>query len=118
MLHGGLYSDDDVTLDHLRAVDRFREPPDSGVMCETLWSDPQPEPGRAASKRGCGIQFGAPLLVALPLSSPTAGTLFERGVVLCAGPDVTKSFLQRNGLELLVRSHEVRTRVQHAVTAH
>lgn len=49
-------------------------------MCECLWSDPAPEPGRQASKRGVGLQFG---------------------------PDITKKFLQDNGLELVVRSHEV-----------
>ena len=50
-------------------------------MCEMLWSDPQPGLGRAPSKRGVGVAFGA---------------------------DVTKTFLQRNGLSLLVRSHEVK----------
>ena len=50
-------------------------------MCELLWSDPQPEPGRGASKRGVGIQFG---------------------------PDVTKNFLDRNNLDMLIRSHEVK----------
>ena len=50
-------------------------------MCEALWSDPQPEPGRAPSKRGVGVQFG---------------------------PDVTRSFLETNGLSLVVRSHEVK----------
>jgi diadenosine tetraphosphatase ApaH/serine/threonine PP2A family protein phosphatase len=59
VLHGGLFSSDDVTLDDIRKVDRFREPPDSGIMCESLWSDPKPDAGRAPSKRGCGIQFGA-----------------------------------------------------------
>ncbi len=49
-------------------------------MCELLWSDPQPEEGRAASKRGVGVSFGA---------------------------DVTKTFLKANNLDLLVRSHEV-----------
>jgi hypothetical protein len=34
VVHGGLFSRDDVTLDELRAVDRFREPPDEGPMCE------------------------------------------------------------------------------------
>lgn len=34
VLHGGLFSRDDVTLDDLRAIDRFREPPDEGLMCE------------------------------------------------------------------------------------
>lgn len=50
-------------------------------MCELLWSDPGPEPGRQPSKRGVGVAFG---------------------------PDVTKNFLQNTGLDLLVRSHEVK----------
>ena len=79
--HGGLFSRDDVTLDELRKVERFREPPDEGLMSECMWSDPQPMPGRAPSKRGVGLSFG---------------------------PDVTADFLQRNGLKLLVRSHEVK----------
>ena len=43
----------------------------SGLMCELLWSDPQPTPGRGPSKRGVG---------------------------LCFGVDVTKRFLQENNL--------------------
>lgn len=81
VVHGGLFARDGVTLDDLRAVDRFREPPEEGLMCEALWSDPQPEPGRAPSKRGVGCQFG---------------------------PDVTADFLATNGLKLVVRSHEVK----------
>jgi serine/threonine-protein phosphatase 5 len=27
-------------------------------MCEALWSDPQDDGGRGASKRGVGLQFG------------------------------------------------------------
>lgn len=81
VLHGGLFSRDDVTLEDLRKVDRFREPPDEGLMSEALWSDPQPMPGRAPSKRGVGLSFG---------------------------PDVTANFLQRNGLKMVVRSHEVK----------
>ena len=56
--HGGLFSRDDVMLDDIRKVDRFREPPDEGIMSEALWSDPQPMPGRAPSKRGVGLSFG------------------------------------------------------------
>lgn len=76
VLHGGLFTRDDVTLAELRSLDRFREPPEEGLMVELLWSDPQNGLGRAPSKRGVGVAFGA---------------------------DVTKSFLQRNGLSLLVR---------------
>eukprot|EP00898_Chlorokybus_atmophyticus_P000400 jgi/Chlat1/1360/Chrsp119S01780 len=81
VVHGGLFSKDGVKLDDLRAIDRFQEPPDEGLMCELLWSDPQTAPGRSPSKRGVGIAFG---------------------------PDVTKRFLEENGLELIVRSHEVK----------
>lgn len=80
--HGGLPTEPaDVTLDDVRRVPRGMEPPESGLMSDLLWSDPQPAPGRAPSKRGVGYSFG---------------------------PDVTESFLDRNGLSLLVRSHEVK----------
>jgi len=81
VLHGGLFTNDNVTLDQIRKIERGREPPDSGLMCEIMWSDPQPELGRAPSKRGVGTSFG---------------------------PDVTNNFLKVNNLEYVVRSHECR----------
>ncbi|XP_066995119.1 serine/threonine-protein phosphatase 5 [Anabrus simplex] len=81
-MHGGLFSRDDVTLDDIKKIDRNRQPPEEGLMCELLWSDPQPQPGRSASKRGVGVQFG---------------------------PDVTKNFLELNGLDYIIRSHEVKS---------
>uniref|UniRef100_A0A7S0Q896 Serine/threonine-protein phosphatase T n=1 Tax=Coccolithus braarudii TaxID=221442 RepID=A0A7S0Q896_9EUKA len=81
VVHGGLFSKDDVSLDDVRKIDRKREPPDEGLMSEMLWSDPQAALGRAPSKRGVGLSFG---------------------------PDVTANFLEHNGLSLLVRSHEVK----------
>jgi len=81
IVHGGLFSQDGVTLDMLRRIDRNQEPPDEGLMCELLWSDPGPTPGRSPSKRGVGVAFGA---------------------------DVTASFLALNNLELVIRSHEVK----------
>ena len=50
-------------------------------MVELLWSDPRPGLGRTPSPRGVGVSFGE---------------------------DVTRRFLEANGLSLLVRSHEVR----------
>ena len=41
VMHGGLFSDDDVTLKQLVEIDRVHQPPESGLMCEILWSDPQ-----------------------------------------------------------------------------
>lgn len=83
VLHGGLFSDDKVTLDDVRKLDRFkqRQPGQAGLMMEMLWTDPQTAPGRGPSKRGVGLQFG---------------------------PDVTKRFCENNGLEAIIRSHEVR----------
>lgn len=38
-VHGGL-SPDLKTLDDVRNLDRFREPPTKGLMCDLLWADP------------------------------------------------------------------------------
>ncbi|GFS25708.1 serine/threonine-protein phosphatase [Elysia marginata] len=81
VMHGGLFSNDEVTLDDISKTYRNKQPPDSGIMCELLWSDPQPQAGRAPSKRGVGVQFG---------------------------PDVTAKFLELNKLDYVVRSHEVK----------
>jgi len=79
--HGGLFSQDGVKLSDIENLDRVKEPPDSGIMCELLWSDPIKSNGRHPSKRGVGLSFG---------------------------PDVAHRFLDENNLELLVRSHEVK----------
>lgn len=56
--HGGLFSREGVKINEISAVNRRREPPDEGLMCELLWSDPQDTNGRGISKRGVGVQFG------------------------------------------------------------
>jgi len=38
-IHGGI-SPELHTIDDIRKLDRFREPPTSGLMCDLLWSDP------------------------------------------------------------------------------
>jgi len=79
--HGGISTDETVMLDDIRKIERGIEPPETSLMSDLLWSDPQPFPGKSPSKRGVGFAFG---------------------------PDITKRFLERNGLSLLVRSHEVK----------
>ena len=37
-----------------------------------------------------------------------SGVSEKRGVAIQFGPDITKSFLERNGLEVVIRSHEVK----------
>lgn len=83
VVHGGISTENGgkVALSDIDAVQRFREPPESGLMSDLLWSDPQPQRGRSPSKRGLGFSFG---------------------------PDYTAAFLAHNSLSLLVRSHEVR----------
>ena len=82
VLHGGLFSKDGVTLNDIRKIKRFREVPESGIMCELLWSDPSSINGRHPSNRGVAITFG---------------------------PDVVKDFLKNNKLVKLVRSHECKS---------
>lgn len=81
VMHGGLFSQDNVKLDDIRKIDRNRQPPSEGPMCEILWSDPMPIDGRIVSKRGIAIAFG---------------------------PDVTKEFCTNNNLNYIIRSHEVK----------
>uniref|UniRef100_A0A7S1V932 Serine/threonine-protein phosphatase n=1 Tax=Sexangularia sp. CB-2014 TaxID=1486929 RepID=A0A7S1V932_9EUKA len=81
--HGGLFSMDGVMLSDVAKLDRFSEPPDSGIFCDLLWADPAPdgETGRLPSPRGTSVQFGQ---------------------------DVTHDFCDRNNLKAVVRSHQVR----------
>ena len=85
-MHGGLFSNDHVTLDDLKNINRFpisgsSQPPREGLAMELLWTDPQPSNGRAPSKRGIGMQFG---------------------------PDITERFCLSNKIRKVLRSHEVR----------
>jgi serine/threonine-protein phosphatase 5 len=58
VVHGGLFSKDDVTLDDVRKVPRLgRQPGQEGLMCELLWTDPQELPGRGPSKRVSWLFF-------------------------------------------------------------
>ena len=41
VVHGGLCSEDHVTLEGIRKINRRREPPIEGPMCDLLWADPQ-----------------------------------------------------------------------------
>ena len=81
VMHGGLFSKDGVTLEDIRKIDRFRQPPDSGVMWDCLWSDPSDIDGRQPSKRGVGWLFG---------------------------PDVSARFWEENSIDYVVRSHEMK----------
>ncbi|KAK9429463.1 Metallo-dependent phosphatase-like protein [Lipomyces doorenjongii] len=85
-IHGGL-SPAMQTLDDIRRIDRFREPPTHGIMCDILWADPLEEFGSESSSehfkynktRGCSYYFSYP--------------------AACA-------FLEKNKLLSIIRAHE------------
>ena len=91
VVHGGLFSDPDTTLDTINAIERknystvivqTKNPSESDILIEEmLWSDPTQDgvPGVYRSERGSGIEFG---------------------------PDVSINWLQKIGCNYLVRSHE------------
>ncbi|KAF9335092.1 hypothetical protein BGZ91_010609 [Linnemannia elongata] len=83
VVHGGLSSRDDVTLEEIRNIDRIAkgQPGQGGLMSELLWADPQFLPGRSPSARGVGQKFG---------------------------PDVTENFCKMNDIDMVIRSHEVK----------
>lgn len=60
IVHGGLFSRDEVTFEELRKIPRMvkKQPGNEGLMMECLWTDPQDAPGRGPSKRGVGLGFG------------------------------------------------------------
>jgi len=85
-IHGGL-SPELHTLDDLKSLDRFREPPTHGLMCDILWADPLEDFGQEKTQdyflhnhvRGCSYFFSYP--------------------AACA-------FLEKNNLLSIIRAHE------------
>ena len=85
-VHGGL-SPDIHTLDDIRKIDRFREPPSSGPMCDLLWADPLEEFGTETTKE-----------TFLPNAT--------RGCSYFYTYDAVCNFLENNNLLSVVRAHE------------
>lgn len=85
-IHGGL-SPELNTLDDIRALDRFREPPTHGLMCDILWADPVEDFGTEKTNdsflhnhvRGCSYFFTY---------------------------QAACQFLERNNLLSIIRAHE------------
>ena len=86
-VHGGL-SPEIRAIDDISLIDRFREPPTSGPMCDLLWSDPMEE----EEEQLC----------------PDALYLFNelRGCSYVFSYAATLHFLQENNLAGVIRAHE------------
>ena len=79
-MHGGL-SPDLYSIDQIRKIQRPLTVPDNGIVCDLLWSDPNP------NKNGWGEN--------------------ERGVSYVFGTDIVFSFLKKQDLDLICRAHQV-----------
>mmetsp|Transcript_8650 Transcript_8650/g.15555 ORF Transcript_8650/g.15555 Transcript_8650/m.15555 type:complete len:305 (-) Transcript_8650:68-982(-) len=79
-MHGGL-SPELNSLEQIKRVIRPTDVPDTGLLCDLLWSDPEKEIS------GWGEN--------------------DRGVSFTFGPDVVQSFLKKHGLDLVCRAHQV-----------
>ncbi|KAL4432241.1 hypothetical protein ABPG74_020209 [Tetrahymena malaccensis] len=84
-LHGGI-SPDLKTIEDIKKLDRFKEPPRQGLFCDMLWSDPvDNEDGicehvyRQNDVRGCSYFYGN---------------------------DAVRRFLESNNLISIIRAHE------------
>lgn len=79
-MHGGL-SPELTSLDQIRDLLRPAEVPDTGLLCDLLWSDPSPDvPAWGENDRGVSFTFG---------------------------PEIVRSFLQTFDLDLIARAHQV-----------
>ena len=79
-VHGGL-SPELTRLEQIRRLKRPTDVPDTGMLCDFLWSDPDKDIS------GWGEN--------------------DRGVSFTFGPDVVAHFLKNHDFDLIVRAHQV-----------
>lgn len=79
-MHGGL-SPDLNDVEQIRSIERPLDVPDSGMICDLLWSDPDEDiVGWGENDRGVSYTFGG---------------------------DIVRQFLKKNDFSLIVRAHQV-----------
>ena len=80
-MHGGL-SPELKSLEQVKRIPRPTDVPDTGLLCDLLWADPDKE------VKGWGEN--------------------DRGVSYTFGPDSVLDFLAKHDLDLICRAHQVR----------
>lgn len=78
-VHGGL-SPHIQSMDQIKSINRRREVPHEGPMCDLLWSDPEEISGWGMSPRGAGYLFG---------------------------DDTVETFNAENGITTICRAHQL-----------
>jgi serine/threonine-protein phosphatase PP1 catalytic subunit len=79
-MHGGL-SPELSNMEQIRRIMRPTDVPDTGLLCDLLWSDPEKE--------------------------MTGWEENDRGVSFVFGPDIVTAFLKKHDLDLVWRAHQV-----------
>ncbi len=79
-MHGGL-SPELKSLEQVKRIPRPTDVPDTGLLCDLLWADPDKE------VKGWGEN--------------------DRGVSYTFGPDSVLDFLAKHDLDLICRAHQV-----------
>eukprot|EP00931_Biecheleriopsis_adriatica_P009424 TRINITY_DN1104_c0_g3_i1.p1 TRINITY_DN1104_c0_g3~~TRINITY_DN1104_c0_g3_i1.p1 ORF type:complete len:303 (-),score=77.43 TRINITY_DN1104_c0_g3_i1:96-1004(-) len=79
-MHGGI-SPEITNFDQVRKLVRPTDVPDTGLICDLLWADPDKDIAGWAEN--------------------------DRGVSFIFGPDVVSSFLQKQDMDLICRAHQV-----------
>jgi serine/threonine-protein phosphatase PP1 catalytic subunit len=79
-MHGGL-SPELKSLDQIKSIMRPTDVPESGLLCDLLWADPE----RGVDEYGDN----------------------DRGVSFTFGENVLKKFIDRHELDLICRAHQV-----------
>jgi len=79
-MHGGL-SPELVKIDTIKNIVRPTDVPDTGLLCDLLWSDPDKEVNEWGEN--------------------------DRGVSFTFGEDIVTKFAQRNDIDLICRAHQV-----------